>query len=260
MNISTQLAFLVLIGLNRSHAKPNNKNFTITRPVIKNALFSENIYKTIKGTQVQCILPKLDTADTDEYTFKSSLYLKDSQSNDIEIMPVISVSSALNINTSVLNPSELYQCCIEIDNSDERNLARCTFLRVSPLISKDFTLVAKYIGVLEMLVCLLMFSLCLIMAVCRFKLRQKKRIIEIAQEKVTNFKPDGSSGPYLVSPNAKNFQTGVGFVQPGSNGLKFSQSLSEYKENFKGVPNLNEFPPSYEELVLSRMDSQINRY
>lgn len=175
-------------------------------------------------------------------------------------MPVISSDSSLNIDTSSLKPSELYQCCFEIEVSDDRSLARCAVLRVSPYISKDFTLVAKYIGVLEMLICLLIFSLCLIVAVCRFKLRQKKRIIETALEKAENSKPDGSSGPYLVSPNAKNFQTGVGFVQPGPNGLKFSQDLTDCKQNFKGVPNLNEFPPSYEELVLSRMDSQINRY
>lgn len=257
MKIIFQLALLVSLSLTESQA---DKNFKLTKPIIKNAMYSENIYKTISGTQVKCSLPPIYKDEVNEYIFKSSLYLKDSQDNDIDLIPIISANSTLNINTTLLHTSELYQCCIEMEVSDERNLVRCTILRVSPIISTDFTLVAKYIGVLEMLVCLLSFSLCLMLAICRFKLRQKKNLIEISKDKLSNLKQDPSNGPYIVSPNAKNFQTGVGFVQPGANALKFSQSLTEYKQNIKGHSYLNEFPPSYEELILSRMDSQINRY
>ncbi len=123
-------------------------------------------------------------------------------------------------------------------------------------VSYDYTLIAKIIGALEMLVLVGIFSICLAGVCLRFKLKQKKSELERAQLTKDSNK-SGVDGPYLITPNAKSLETLVRLDNCDKIILnQDGSSIIDLKTLNINVCE-NEFPPTYEEIVLRRIESKI---
>jgi len=237
----------------------------ISSPTFENTIFSENIYKALKGQQVTCRLNLNSTDDIDFYRYKSILFLQNSQNNQIgHSTLILTSSSSIHINTINLKTNTTYKCCIEINGITEQTitenseLIKCSTLKISPTISADFTSIAKIIAGLEMLVLVLIMTLCLIGIICRFKIRQSK-IIEATAKKYNADNDATQDGPYLITPNAQNLQTGLTEQQPNndSDSNKKNWQKTDFNLSMKVVTDESDFPPTYEELVLRKIENQI---
>lgn len=230
----------------------------ISSPIFEDTIFSENIYKALSGQQVTCRLNLNSTDDINLIQFTSILILQNMQNNKIEdSVPILTSTSSIHINTLTLKTNNTYKCCIVRNKKDSGS--KCSILKVSPIISSDYTSIAKIIGGLEMLVLALIMTLCLIMIILRFKWRQNK-IIEATANKYIGDK-DSEYGPYIITPNAQNFETGLSQQQPLTDEDFSKKDWTNTDFNLRVVTDSkddgSDFPPTYEELVLRKIDSQI---
>ena len=160
----------------------------------------------------------------------------------------MSDTSAILIDTLTLNISDTYSCCLEITIGKQR---KCSILVISPYISSDFTLIAKMIGVLEMLLLICIFSLCLLGSIMRFKARQNNKVIDAALKEIGDEDFEKFGGPYIVTPHAEAMRTHV-----TSENLK-NIVLQDADPKIVDRMADGDFPPSYEELALRRMSKKI---
>lgn len=246
-----QLLLVLLLSVDQGYT------LEIPNPIFENADFSTltDLFRALSGDKVRCHLEPSSIKNITDIRYKSILILKNDQNEETErIKPILSESTFIQIDTHNLNKTNTYSCCIKISIENGSPLQKCSVLQVSTSTNDDITLIAKMVVLTEMLLIVVIVSFCLL-SVCRgFKLKQKQKEIEAIQKFMENSESKGFGGPYLISPNAKFLETGIRYTQNG-------QALK--KENSNDVKTLNtmlpeyDFPPTYEELVLRRIESQI---
>lgn len=196
-----------------------------------------------------CHLQLDPTDNAMDYVANSILVLENNHNKQIKRTKyILSSESALRINTSTLNISDTYSCCLEMPGSQKK----CSFLVISPNVSSHFTAIAKMFGLLEMLVLVMLFSLCLTCSVLRFKLRNQNKIIEAnLQEMDTLDLEKFGSGPYIVTTHAQALSNNVSASDMKNIVLQDADAKSADRVTD------GDFPPSYEELVIRRMSQKI---
>jgi len=225
----------------------------IKSPIIENALFSEKVYKTVVGKEVQCRMQLDETDNIVDYAYNAVLVLENNRNKKIEHSKgILSAKSHIRINTETLNISDTYSCCLEMSG----NQKKCSVLVISPYLSSHFTIIAKMIGLLEMLVLIGIFSVCLMCSVMRFKSRHltNKVVDANLKEFDTMDLEKFGSGPYIITPNAQNaMDTNV------SNAATDLKSIVLQDADPKSVDRVTDgdFPPSYEELIIRRMSKKL---
>lgn len=230
----------------------------IPTPVFKNALYSDSTYKAVIGDHVICQLQPESSDDISEYILRSILTFQNNESKHVEYrVPLKSASSLIQINTNSLNASDTYNCCLEVTGANETVYRKCSYFNVSLRSPNDFTLIAKIIGVIEMLVLILIFTVCLVGICLRFKNRQKNKFIKAELKELDNSELKKFEGPYIISSDVNNPQTDLSHPNPS-----FTRNLKiDLDGDLKTISledNENDFPPTYEELVLRKIESQID--
>ena len=221
-------------------------------PIIENAIYSEKVYKTVVGSHVHCRIHLDPNENIEEYRLASTLTFENNHNKKIEHeREVMSDTSAILIDTLTLNISDTYSCCLEITIGKQR---KCSILVISPYISSDFTLIAKMIGVLEMLLLICIFSLCLLGSIMRFKARQNNKVIDAALKEIGDEDFEKFGGPYIVTPHAEAMRTHV-----TSENLK-NIVLQDADPKIVDRMADGDFPPSYEELALRRMSRRSQQF
>lgn len=185
-----------------------------------------------------------------DYNLLSNLVLENNHNKRIEhSMPVISNTSHIRINTETLNIFDTYSCCLVMISTKQKN---CSALVISPYISSHFTTIARKIGLLEMLILVWIFSLCLMCSVMRFKSRHQNKVIEANLQEIDSLDLEKfGSGPYIVTPNAQALNNNV------SNSANDLKSIVLQDAKSADIVTDGDFPPSYEELVIRRMSQKI---
>lgn len=252
--MKTKLFQLVLVAILASNYIFANE---IPTPVFdKTAIYSQKIYKIIHGNEVSCHIEFRSTEEAEKYLSKSILYLENYRNKEIvKVTPLNSINSTIKINTLKLNSTNKYSCCLEIQRLDSQVNKKCSVLLISPKITSDLTIVAKIIGLLEMLVLILIFSLCLIVVTLRFKAKQKTKTIDAELKEITSEGSLNFSKPYIISPNAQSMQE----EDQKTDDEKLKRAKMNFNIDLKTFTSLSEsdFPPTYEETVLRRIEKQI---
>lgn len=254
--MQTKLLQLILVVVLASDL---NLALELPIPVFdKTAIYSEGIYKTLIGDEVTCHLQFSPTHEPDQFISKSILYLEKIESKEIlKMVPIKTTESFIQIGTQNLSTSSRYSCCLEIEQVENQSYKKCSTLLISPEVSSDLTLVAKIIGLLEMLVLIMIFSLCLIVVMLRFKSKQKSKVIDAELKEITSIGTLNFGKPYLISPNAQAMHENERQSSDEENQLK--RAKENFNIDLKTLSNLSEsdFPPTYEETVLRRIEQQI---
>ncbi len=191
---------------------------------------------------------------TSSYLFKSILLIQNNQNQKIEsTTEILTPDSFIRFQLpGALTTSDTFSCCIVVDA--EATITKCSLLKIVNRSSYDLTLIAKIIGFLEMLVLLVLFSLCLLGVCLRFRARQQKTGFKKETDASTKTDVDGL---YFITPNAKGLETSVKISLENEKALQ-NQDVKIDLKSLKISTTENEFPPTYEEIVLKRIERKLD--